>query len=634
MAREHGYRRDIDGLRGIAVLAVLFFHANVAPFRGGYVGVDIFFVISGYLITGIIIKEVERENFSIVRFYERRIRRIFPALFVTMAMVLVLGSVLLPPEKLKDLGKSTIGVTLFISNIQFWRAAGYFDAPALQKPLLHTWSLAVEEQFYIFFPLMLVAIRRVLGGRFALCIVVVMVLSLAGSAWAITGHPSATFYLAHTRAWELLMGAIVACGALPRSLDSRLRDVIGAACVIYAGSMGTTHVGRLLSGRPLVFVGLISYSLYLLHWPLLVFARSFAIRELTVLQTVMLLLVTFGVSIASWRFVEAPFRSKQTLSQRQIFSGAAAAISLALFAGLYIRHADGFPGRFKGIEVPEFAQKNWDGCERSPGSGTELCTLGAKSAAASFLVWGDSHAGALAPAVDRSASRHSVSGYLALRLGCAPLSGIERKDPGWSCADFNRATLAYVEQHPQLRTVVLAARWAIFAEGTRYKAEEGVPVRLRDAEGPGDRDADNATLFEAGLRRTVQRLVAAGRTVVLLEGIPEVGYDVSSAFAIAARTGRNVENIVAPTYDEYVARNRKVRAVFDSLKGLEGVQIVATADRLCSAATCRVVESGHPLYSDDDHLSAYGSLFVSPTLDRVFGGQASPFTTSMLHGTN
>lgn len=346
------YRADIDGLRAIAVLAVIFFHTNVPGFSGGFVGVDIFFVISGFLITSIILKEINEENFSITRFYERRIRRIFPALFPVIAFSLVAGAYLFEADAFDEFGQSIIATTLFSSNILFGSDSGYFAAPSLQKPLLHTWSLAVEEQFYIFFPLALVLIHGFLKSRYLLWILIAITLSLGASIYGVYHYAGATFYLVPTRAWELLAGSILALGVLPDPSSAWLRNllsitglgliiysvgfyteatlfpgynaiapVLGAWLVIYSNGEKAI-VNKLLSMRPLVFIGLISYSLYLWHWPFAAFARYLMFRPFNAYDSAGIILVSLAVSILSWKYIEQPFRGRQMLlpDRKRVFA--------------------------------------------------------------------------------------------------------------------------------------------------------------------------------------------------------------------------------------------------------------------------------------------------------------------------
>ena len=350
------YRSDIDGLRAVAVVPVILFHAGFAGFEGGFVGVDVFFVISGYLITGILIGELATGTFSIARFYERRARRILPALFVVMAACLPFAWLWMLPSQMKEFGQSIVATLLFSSNVLFWRQDDYFSASAELQPLLHTWSLSVEEQFYLIFPILLLVLWR-FGRRQALIsLVILAVLSFLVSEWASHRLPTANFFLAPMRAWELLAGAICAMVSARRPFGSSsvlsiaglamiigailvfdgdtpfpgvyaLVPVTGAALILlFAGHDSLT--ARLLSRAPLVGLGLISYSAYLWHQPLFAFAR---IRSLTEPEPVLMAALSgFSIVLAylTWRFVERPFRSGGAwgaASRRGVFVSAGAA---------------------------------------------------------------------------------------------------------------------------------------------------------------------------------------------------------------------------------------------------------------------------------------------------------------------
>lgn len=345
------YRREIDGLRALAVLPVILFHAGFETFSGGFVGVDVFFVISGYLITTIILAELEQGKFSIVNFYERRARRILPALFLVMLVCIPFAWVLLTPADLNSFSKSLVAVPLFFSNIFFWRDGGYFETAAELKPLLHTWSLAVEEQYYLLFPLFLMLFWR-LGKRWIMVTLgLVFIASLALAQWAAYAKPDAAFYLLPTRGWELLIGAFA---AFYLSKDKRKefgKEVgevggwLGVALILYAvffyskatpfpslyalvPTLGTvfiilfatqkTSVGKFVGNKAFVGIGLISYSAYLWHQPVLAFARHWS-KELD--NFLILLLVAFVLSFAyvSWRFIELPFRAKGKFGRKFVF---------------------------------------------------------------------------------------------------------------------------------------------------------------------------------------------------------------------------------------------------------------------------------------------------------------------------
>ncbi len=348
------YRPEIDGLRAVAVLAVLLFHAGVPGFAGGYVGVDVFFVISGYLITSILMLDLERGRFSIVRFYERRARRLLPALLAVLAFVTALAWLLLLPEKREAFSEALLAVALFCSNVYFWRQSNYFAPVAEENPLLHTWSLAVEEQFYLFFPLVLLLLWPLGRAWITRAVAAASLVSIATAELASTAHPAANFFLIPSRAWELGAGALVALTLGLRSPGaSRRADAaaalgmamvvvsvfmfddrtpfpsllavlpVGGTVLIIVGAQPRGGIGRLLSSAPVVHVGLISYSLYLWHQPLLAFARLTSDGEVAAPMVAAALLASLVLAELSWRFVEQPFRAHaaRPWSRRSIFVG-------------------------------------------------------------------------------------------------------------------------------------------------------------------------------------------------------------------------------------------------------------------------------------------------------------------------
>lgn len=366
------YRPEVDGLRALAVVPVIFFHAGFAPFAGGFVGVDVFFVISGYLITSILLREAETDSFSLIRFYERRARRILPALVLVVLACIPVAWMTMEPVEMKDFAQSIVAVSVFLSNVFFWLESGYFAAASELKPLLHTWSLAVEEQFYILFPLLLVLVYSLARGALVPIMVLLALASLALAEWGWRNAASANFFLAPSRAWELLAGALCAV-ALRREIAGNswlsglgiamivasimlfdeqtpfpslytLLPVLGTVLIIVFADQASL-TGRLLSLRVFVGLGLVSYSAYLWHQPLFAFARLILERAPPVPLYWALIVATFALAYLSWRYVEAPFRASsgpRAMSQRTIFSSAAA-VSVALFAfGLWGQMSDGW----------------------------------------------------------------------------------------------------------------------------------------------------------------------------------------------------------------------------------------------------------------------------------------------------
>ena len=651
------YRPDIDGLRAVAVLSVLFFHTGMSIFSGGYVGVDIFFVISGFLITTIIIREIAANDFSLARFYERRFRRILPSLVVVILASLAAGIFLLTPRKLIDLGYSAIATVLFSSNMLFYSESGYFDDPAAVKPLLHTWTLAVEEQYYIFFPLLLVLISKAGARNYLKWLLILGVVSFIACIMVTRNDTSAAFYLIPTRAWELFVGSILALPLLP-AINSRIArellslsgmllivysvvqytsatsfpgiavtlPVLGAAFILYSGMSGESLITRLLSLRPLVFVGLVSYSLYLWHWPILVYTKLYLIKAPDTVATVAILLVIFMASVFSWRYIETPLRTKKILGSRRALFSISALMSLVILGcGIILFTSNGFPQRIKNNTFmnpgkPDIEWRHWVSCEDVSARinlHQPLCGLGKPDANASFILWGDSHAEALASGVDLSAKNQGATGVIATQVACPPLLSIDRAHRK-SCIEFNNAVLKYIADTPEIKTVILAGRWALSTNGTRYKQEPGDGAELADVESIGAGHLSNVELFDIGLNKTITTLQGMGKRVVIVNPIPEIGFNVPFAFVVTELTGRDLKMLIAPTADEYKQRTAAVSLLFSKIKTTSPVEFVAVDDYFCDRFYCAVVANGVPLYRDDNHLSTYGSKYVAKAFDDVF----------------
>jgi peptidoglycan/LPS O-acetylase OafA/YrhL len=387
------YRADIDGLRAVAVLAVMLFHARLGVVPGGYVGVDIFFVISGFLISSIIVDGLKQSTFSMAQFYDRRVRRIFPALFTVMAACMAAGWIYLTPADYKNFAISVTSTAVFLSNVSFNRKAGYFAPAASTQPLLHTWSLGVEEQFYAIVPFVLILLYRHAWRTRAPIILGAALLSLGYAAYGVDHEWTSAFYLLPSRAWELLTGMAIAAGIVPAIKWRPAREAAGltglamiaAACLLYTSEthfpglaallpcVGTallihsgngnsalppTAVSRLLSLPALVFTGKISYSLYLWHWPLLAFAEYNWPEAFNTPLRLGLIALAVVLSVLTWRFVEQPARQKSLPSaRRRVFLSGGAAIAAALVTGYAIRLSDGVINRLP-PEAREFVHNN------------------------------------------------------------------------------------------------------------------------------------------------------------------------------------------------------------------------------------------------------------------------------------
>jgi peptidoglycan/LPS O-acetylase OafA/YrhL len=468
LARSNKYRPDIDGLRAVAVLPVLFFHANVVGFSGGFVGVDIFYVISGFLITSLIIRDVARENFSISSFYERRMRRIFPALFSIMFFCTSAAAVLFVPKDFVAFGKSMIAATLFASNVFFKHTAGpngYFDRTSDAQALLHTWSLSVEEQFYLFFPTALLLLTRWAKGRVIVRLFLVAIVSFLINIWTTQYKPLSAFYILIPRAWELLIGSLLAMKAVPPLRHRVSREIaglvglgliawavfaftkdttfpglnalfpcLGAWLILYAGEDGPSCVKTILTLPPVVFIGVISYSLYLWHWPILVFSRYFSAGDLSGVDTAIALMASLVMAFISFEFIERPFRGGDSpITRRQVFSVGLAASLLSITLGLGIYWLEGFPGRHDDLTrrliSNNIARKddfqevctNWKNSVHSMAD-INFCQMGPNSSK-KIMFWGDSHVQQLYPLIKKmydEGGLHDHGVVAAIANGCPP----------------------------------------------------------------------------------------------------------------------------------------------------------------------------------------------------------------------
>jgi peptidoglycan/LPS O-acetylase OafA/YrhL len=646
------YQPDIDGLRALAVIPVMLFHYRLGHVPGGFVGVDIFFVISGYLITSVLLRDIRMARFSLVRFYERRVRRILPALFFMLALVALAAPFVLLPGDLVNFGKSVLATTAFVSNFYFWTQSGYFNRAAEFAVLLHTWSLAVEEQFYILFPLCLYFVTRLRRTYMLAALTLLALGSLAAGILLSYQHASVAFYWPISRAWELLLGALLAVGALPIVRASWLRHALslgglllilasfvlidstqpfpgwvalapclGAALLIYANLCGGGAGNRLLALRPLTFIGLISYSLYLWHWPLLVLARGVVPLEPTRTQLALLLVLVFLIATFSWWYVERPFRSgAQRFSARQVFRFAALASGAAAIGGAALCLDEGWAWRFPAFrpEVTASANAIYPQCF-SRGSARarreDLCLIGSGGGPASFILWGDSHAQRWALPVAETATDRARRGYLASAGSCPPLIGV-----GWplhDCLAFNEEIVRLIDRHPEVSPVILAGLWADYAEGTHYRSDEGYGSfnPLTDLQSPGELASDNQRVFARALERTVTHFTAEGRRVLVIGPVPEIRYPVPETLFKMARFGGS--RPFGPTRAEFDSRQGGVLAALAAVARLPGVTVVYPADLLCADA-CAVERAGVPLYIDDNHLSTTGLELVRPLLAPAF----------------
>ena len=654
------YRPDVDGLRALAVLPVILFHAGFSC-PGGFIGVDVFFVISGYLITQIIERELKAHRFSVLVFYQRRVRRIFPALFVMLAATTLVGYRFLPPAELKALGESLVAASAFSSNVLFTLWSGYFAPISEFTPLLHTWTLSLEEQFYVGWPLILAALSLPAARKWKIPAAFgVLVGTLLLSAHWVRSHPNVAFYLLPSRAWELALGALLsfapisrAMARLPRALASAaslagiglltiavatfsratpfpgfaaLLPCMGAALVIAGGEGGPSLGGRFLSLRPLVGVGIISYSLYLWHWPILVFGHLLANRKLEVLERGGLVILVFIVSWLSWRFVESPFRKAHVdrAKAKSWVIGGLATSSVFVAAGAILYLGNGLPAR--GPEVGDF-EREAEALKKSPclvrGAslpGVEGCLLGAQATTSRYevVLWGDSHAAHLGPAFEEIGQRLGVTTRQITKAGCSPIPGVRFlpfDESRAECPAFNDAALRTVLADQAVRVVVLAARWDVFVGGNILLTTDGTqpsPVASRQR-------------LVSSLRKLVTELVASGRKVILVGQVPLPPPELIICTTRARFRGLDEGACaVGPAPAHQQTEHAVNQALAEVAAHLESeMQIVKPYADLCGQQGCVVRAGGQMLYTDESHLSSSGTRLLAGGLQKAIASALS-----------
>ncbi|MGJ8694887.1 MAG: acyltransferase family protein [Verrucomicrobiaceae bacterium] len=630
------YRPDIDGLRALAVIPVLFFHAGLG-FPGGYVGVDIFFVISGYLITSLIIREMIKGEFTLRNFWERRVRRIFPpAVFVTIVTVIA-GAWILLPEAYAAIGKAAIAQVTMVANFYFWQQDGYFAGPSDLEPLLHMWSLAVEEQFYFLFPFLLIALVKRGERTTRLVLWTIFIVSLVWSFYGVEHFKKATFYLLPARAWELLIGSLLAILPLPKlgSVTSRtaaafiglaliiysiatyslatpfpglaaIPPCLGAALLIYAHETGPTAIGRLLSLSPIVFIGKISFSLYLWHWPLLVYGRHLSIHEMSLEVRWGIVIASFILAILSWLFIETPFRKKRWGAQQpQLFRffGWSTLVLALLFTGLY--KADGIPARFQGDNA-RFAEASMEIslAKDIDEAFTDFPILlpASDQKPLPFLVWGDSHARGMISMFQEIAESEGINGYYACRSSTPPLLDVNCLPDDDSLAPHNDMVLAAIETHG-IKKAFLIGRWTFYYK--RGTDSRQAPLSDRDTYGRPGPD-----VFRDSLTKTVKTLRDRGIEVVIMKQAPLQFRSPPAALWMAHRFGYNPDE-AGVTIAEHLEHQKDVNAIIDSL-AQPGVIILDPLPILTVGEHTRVQQDGRIFYFDENHLSKEGVRALAP----------------------
>lgn len=617
-----GYRADIDGLRAVAVISVIAFHLSRTLLPGGYLGVDVFFVLSGYLITLILWREALKGQFSIIRFYERRIRRIMPALLFLLIVATIVSVFLLLPADLTGYGKSMLASIGFVANIYFLLDTDYFSRAAEQKPLLHVWSLGVEEQFYIAFPILIAVLARFWPRATLPAIALLTLGSLASNCLALKmGGASPAFFLLPTRAWELGAGAIVALlppdraprgitagilgtiGALAivigivspvevfRFIPVALPVVVGTMFVISAAGSRQSPFNRLLATGPFVSVGLVSYSLYLWHWPVIVFSQYYLIRDLDGGEMIVAVIVMALLAVISWRYVERPFRSRAIAARTVYIAAAAGAAALAAVASVFV-WSNGLPARMSG-EAATINAAVGTGSRRCPVSdyvmlGTaRACLLNLPTrnpSNANVVLLGNSHAQMYGSLWESIFAAKGLNGLMVTRDGCLPTVtlNISRE-----CFDLANVNLREVERLSNVRTVIVGLPW-------RYKENA-----LFDADGKTVDNQDGRPLV-LGLDHLINHLQKSGKKVILIGPIAFPGWDLPSELSRSLAFGRPLEK---PTYLPAKEFQQQYGAAIQHFEARDDIGFARPDKVLCDESRCNYILDRRSIFADSSHIA-------------------------------
>lgn len=632
---------EIQGLRAISIIAVILFHFGVGVLPGGYIGVDIFFVISGFVITRMIAGELERGTFSVARFYKNRVVRLLPNLFLMIAASAAISYLVLKPYDFMQYAKSLQFSAIYLTNMVFARQQGYFDLSGDVKPLLHTWSLSIEEQFYLVFPVLLILLYRLRAHRVAVLVLIALASLWIRFAYIQQQLPSEGFFSFAGRVWEFVAGALVAL--MPAALKDRLSgnealSLAGLALVAasllfldeglpYSGMLllvpclatalliacgSGTRAGHWLGGKTLVFIGGLSYSLYLWHWPLIVWFHNTDHGLGRIAEVSLLMLLTALVSYVAWRYVEEPFRNNREKFSGRIVAGLT--LSFAVFcigAGSYIYAHQGMENRF-----PHWVaiQKNLDEFDFGAATGTNVrypancrigddpqasmlsCSFGDEKPDYRFLVLGDSHSNALYPAFFAAAENRHVQGVIATLPGCPPIFGASSYDGAKDiCAkDFDRRVEALISTGV-FRKVFLVARWGMYTEGEPNNRPNHF---ISDKEITSHDAASSKQVIGRHLRETILRMNNRGTEVIIVHSVPILPKVIQ---ALPDDYSQPIENI---------RRQNRFMTDFVGEWKRPGLVALDPTAVFCEGGVCRTRDNGNVLYTDNNHVSPAGAALL------------------------
>lgn len=628
MSSSIQYRPEVDGLRTIAVIPVILFHINHDWVSGGYVGVDVFFAISGFLITSILLKEVNENRFSITDFYERRIRRLLPLAIVVYIAVIAFFMFIFPPEQFRLTASSVLSSLFFVSNIYFWQLGGYFGPSLETNPVLHTWSLSVEEQFYFFFPVFLYFLHKASASRWLITTSFIVLIGISLSL-AIAFAPSplsfAGFYLLPVRVYELLLGALAALLISNRKEGRRTEKATGLSEIglifitiamfcfdntmafpsyfallpvigsvfIFVDPAITSPAKRLLASRPLVFCGLISYSLYLWHWPIVVAVKWLELGVDTYVGPLLTIVLTFLLSVFSYNFIETPFRNKKRYPRKFIYHST---MSLMLIIG-GMTSALIYTGNSAIVDPDGEIEKLYEEAVREEfnrGKCTNKmredlvyssCFLGEKNPQnANILIWGDSHGSAMIPAFVKAVDHFNIE-YVN-NTGCPPILSVDREGSVHKCSQLNRLVFDYIRTSRFDSIIFIGAfnnylNWKILID-----SQDSAKI-------------DEPDEFAQYLNKTLEELSPFVGQFIFLPQIPRFPYSVPEQVTRDKILNRELD-FYSISQDKYEAQSRDIRSI---LQQHEDISVIDLTTSFCDGVRCNANNKSYLYYKDSHHIS-------------------------------
>lgn len=651
------YRPDIDGLRSIAVITIMFFHYGIPGFEGAFAGPEVFFVLSGFLIATKIFEKTEIGQFDFKDFYYKRMRRLFPAYAVMMVVTLLMAYYWMLPADFKDFSKSFAASTVYLSNIQFYRESGYFDVASHLKPLLHTWSLSVEEQFYLVFPLTAVLLGRMKRKQLFYIFLIISGISFLAAVLTMRVDVSRVFYLFPYRVWELGLGVMLATGCyhLPKTYAhwknellamfaigliivpmalydpsmafpgmAALPACIGTWIIIQLDSQKLTLVQRFLSLKIMTFIGALSYSLYLWHWPIYVMYKYTDTNGIDAIELVGIISVVFIISYISYKYIEEPLRKGKVFfvkTKTAVFASASIFSVVFILVGLFIYSQEGMPERFDESIRPAIEATHIFGdmndCVELDNSELEdlsYCSIGSPLASKDYtLILGDSHSPTYRFAL--KSLMPNLDALIVWSGGCPPVFDVEvdekvaSKDVEQACINRNVAVKELIKNDKRISSVILLGRWSYYGHGVGVGIDSGNEIKIWPKGEVYNKDNEQYQVFLERFEKTINYINSQGQKIFVIEQPPEIANFNARKLVIDQIVGKTYEveeqtQLMTVSIEDVQKRQGPMQEKLQQLHERGDVEILSTHKFLCGETHCSAIYKNSPLYFDNNHLSS------------------------------